>query len=409
MTLPNDSLVRLQALATDFAAYPELGDAGRRRLVTGTRQWLHGLRARLEPSAPMAPPRIRVSSSPEASGGSAALPCTLDLESPLARVHGIGPKLAERLASLGLLVVRDLIQHYPRDYVDYSALRRIEALEAGETATIVATVRRSHGFTSPRNPNLSIIELQLQDPTGRIKVTRFLAGKRFSNPAYLHGQTRQYPAGATVAVSGLVKSGPYGVSFQDPIIEVMESANAPLRSRQIGRLLPVYPLTEGLTADRFRSLVEAVLPAVRLWPDPLSSGAIAMRPKKEGAVLRRELERLQKYLGGLKNMRRIPDVVVLVDQRRETNAVLEARKLDISLVSMLDTNCDPDLCEVPIPCNDDAVRSIQLVLSRLADAINEGRHGGQDGRGDDGRTCVFVPGRIVLKWLRDITFPPRCL
>ena len=269
VTLPKDSLMRLQSLATDFAAYPELGDAGRRRLVTGTRQWLHGLRARLEPSAPMAPPRIRVPSSPQAAGRSAAPPFTLDLESPLARVHGIGPKLAERLASLGLLVVRDLIQHYPRDYVDYSALRRIEALEAGETATIVATVRRSHGFTSPRNPNLSIIELQLQDPTGRIKVTRFLAGKRFSNPAYLHGQTRQYPAGATVAVSGLVKSGPYGVSFQDPIIEVMESANAPLRSRQIGRLLPVYPLTEGLTADRFRSLVEAVLPAVRLWPDPL--------------------------------------------------------------------------------------------------------------------------------------------
>ena len=269
VTLPKDSLMRLQSLATDFAAYPELGDAGRRRLVTGTRQWLNGLRARLEPSAPMAPPRIRVSSSPQAAGRSANQPFTLDLESPLARVHGIGPKLAERLASLGLLVVRDLIQHYPRDYVDYSALRRIEALEAGETATIVATVRRSHGFTSPRNPNLSIIELQLQDPTGRIKVTRFLAGKRFSNPAYLHGQTRQYPAGATVAVSGLVKSGPYGISFQDPIIEVMESANAPLRSRQIGRLLPVYPLTEGLTADRFRSLVEAVLPAVRLWPDPL--------------------------------------------------------------------------------------------------------------------------------------------
>ena len=269
VTLPKDSLVRLQSLATDFASYPELGDAGRRRLVTGTRQWLHGLRARLEPSAPIAPPRIKVSSSHGTPGRSGSSALTFDLESPLARVRGIGPKLAERLASLGLLVVRDLIQHYPRDYVDYSALRRIEALEAGETATIVATVRRSHGFTSPRNPNLSIIELQLQDPTGRIKVTRFLAGKRFSNPSYLHGQTRQYPVGATVAVSGLVKSGPYGVSFQDPLIEVMESANAPLRSRQIGRLLPVYPLTEGLTADRFRSLVDTVLPAVRFWPDPL--------------------------------------------------------------------------------------------------------------------------------------------
>jgi small subunit ribosomal protein S2 len=114
-----------------------------------------------------------------------------------------------------------------------------------------------------------------------------------------------------------------------------------------------------------------------------SSGAIAMRPKKEAAVLRRELDRLQKYLGGLKNMRRLPDVVILVDQRRETNAVLEARKLDIPLVSMLDTNCDPDLCDVPIPCNDDAVRSVQLVLGRLADAINEGRHGAQERGGED--------------------------
>jgi len=266
---PKDSLVRLQSLASEFSSYPELGDAGRRRLVTGTRQWLHELRTRLEPSTPMAPPRLRVSSTAQATGRSGSRPIILDLESPLAQVHGIGPKLAERLATLGLLLVRDLIQHYPRDYVDYSALRRIEALEAGETATIVATVRRSNGFTSPRNPNLSIIELQLQDPTGRIKVTRFLAGKRFSNPSYLHGQTRQYPVGATVAVSGLVKSGPYGISFQDPLIEVMESAISPLRSRQIGRLLPVYPLTEGLTADRFRSLVEAVLPVVRLGSDPL--------------------------------------------------------------------------------------------------------------------------------------------
>ena len=98
---------------------------------------------------------------------------------------------------------------------------------------------------------------------------------------------------------------------------------------------------------------------------------------------RAELERLQKYLGGLKNMRRLPDVVVLVDQRRENNAVLECRKLDIPLVSMLDTNCDPDLADVPIPCNDDAVRSVQLVLGRLADAINEGRHGSQEQRAED--------------------------
>ena len=265
--LPGDVPPRLQALAEEFADYASLDDAARRRQVTVVRQWLHALRQRLEPSAPMAPPRLKVAQ--RSSSSAASTSAAPGLDSPLAQVKGIGPKLAERLASLGLLLVRDLILHYPRDYVDYSALRRIDALVPGETATIVATVRRCHGFTSPRNPNLSIIELQLQDPTGRIKVTRFLAGKRFSNPSYLHGQTRQYPNGATVAVSGLVKSGPYGISFQDPLIEVMESAQAPLRSSRIGRLLPVYPLTEGLTADRFRSLIERVLPSVRLWPEPL--------------------------------------------------------------------------------------------------------------------------------------------
>ena len=265
--LPGDVPPRLQALAEGFAEYPSMKDAARRRQVTVVRQWLHALRQRLEPSAPMAPPRLKVAQ--RSSGSAASKSATPSLDSPLGQVKGIGPKLAERLASLGMLLVRDLILHYPRDYVDYSALRRIDALVPGETATIVATVRRCHGFTSPRNPNLSIIELQLQDPTGRIKVTRFLAGKRFSNPSYLHGQTRQYPNGATVAVSGLVKSGPYGISFQDPLIEVMESAQAPLRSSRIGRLLPVYPLTEGLTADRFRSLIERVLPSVRHWPEPL--------------------------------------------------------------------------------------------------------------------------------------------
>ena len=265
--LPGDVPPRLQALAEGFAEYPSMEDAARRRQVTVVRQWLHALRQRLEPSAPMAPPRLKVAQ--RSSGSAASKSATPSLDCPLGQVKGIGPKLAERLASLGMLLVRDLILHYPRDYVDYSALRRIDALVPGETATIVATVRRCHGFSSPRNPNLSIIELQLQDPTGRIKVTRFLAGKRFSNPSYLHGQTRQYPNGATVAVSGLVKSGPYGISFQDPLIEVMESAQAPLRSSRIGRLLPVYPLTEGLTADRFRSLIERVLPSVRHWPEPL--------------------------------------------------------------------------------------------------------------------------------------------
>ncbi len=108
------------------------------------------------------------------------------------------------------------------------------------------------------------------------------------------------------------------------------------------------------------------------------SGAMARRPKKEASVLRRELEKLEKYLGGIKTMRKLPDIVVIVDQRREYNAIQECQKLGIPIISMLDTNCDPDYADIPIPANDDAIRSIKLILSKIADAIYEGRHGQLD-------------------------------
>lgn len=105
------------------------------------------------------------------------------------------------------------------------------------------------------------------------------------------------------------------------------------------------------------------------------SGALDLLPKKEASMLRREMLKLQKYLGGIKTMRKVPDIVIIVDQRREYNAVQECQKLGIQIVSMLDTNCDPDLVDIPIPANDDAIRSIKLIVGKLADAIYEGRHG----------------------------------
>ena len=108
------------------------------------------------------------------------------------------------------------------------------------------------------------------------------------------------------------------------------------------------------------------------------SGALELLPKKEASMLRREMGKLQKYLGGIKTMRKVPDVVVIVDQKREYNAVQECQKLGIEIVSMLDTNCDPDVVDIPIPANDDAIRSIKLIVGKLADAIYEGRHGQLD-------------------------------
>ncbi len=112
------------------------------------------------------------------------------------------------------------------------------------------------------------------------------------------------------------------------------------------------------------------------------SGALNRRPKKEASVLRRELGKLQKYLGGIKSMRKVPDIVVIVDQKREHNAIAECQKLGIPVVSILDTNCDPLVVDIPIPANDDAIRSIKLIVGKLADAIYEGRHGQPDNQED---------------------------
>ncbi len=113
-----------------------------------------------------------------------------------------------------------------------------------------------------------------------------------------------------------------------------------------------------------------------------TTGALDKRPKKEASMLRRELGKLQKYLGGIKTMRKVPDIVVIVDQRREHNAISECQKLNIPVLSILDTNCDPDVVDIPIPANDDAIRSIKLILGKLADAIHEGRHGAASAQED---------------------------
>jgi small subunit ribosomal protein S2 len=105
------------------------------------------------------------------------------------------------------------------------------------------------------------------------------------------------------------------------------------------------------------------------------SGYLDQLPKKETAMLRRELEKLRKNLNGIKNMKRLPDLVVIVDQKRESTAVQECITLGIPIISILDSNCDPDLTNVPIPGNDDAIRSIKLIIGRLADSICEGNKG----------------------------------
>ena len=104
-------------------------------------------------------------------------------------------------------------------------------------------------------------------------------------------------------------------------------------------------------------------------------GTFAMLPKKEVTKLQGEIEKLEKYLGGVKEMKKIPAALFIVDPRKERNAIAEAKKLNIPVVAIVDTNCDPDEIDYVIPGNDDAIRAIRLIAAAMASAAIEGRQG----------------------------------
>ena len=108
------------------------------------------------------------------------------------------------------------------------------------------------------------------------------------------------------------------------------------------------------------------------------NGTFALLPKKEVAVLEKEMADLEKNLGGIKNMPGIPDAIFIVDPKKEHNAVLEAKKLGIPVIAIVDTNCDPDEIDYVIPGNDDAIRAVKLIASKVADAVLESKQGEQE-------------------------------
>jgi small subunit ribosomal protein S2 len=104
-------------------------------------------------------------------------------------------------------------------------------------------------------------------------------------------------------------------------------------------------------------------------------GTFEVLPKKEVVQLKKQQERLEKFLGGIKDMKKIPDALFIIDPRKERIAVAEAHKLNIPIVGMVDTNCDPDEIDVVIPANDDAIRAVKLLTGKMADAILEAKQG----------------------------------
>ncbi len=151
---------------------------------------------------------------------------------------------------------------------------------------------------------------------------------------------------------------------QDSVKEAAEAAGAYyVNARWLGGMLTNFRTIRG-RIDRLNQLRKMQ-----------EDGTFDVLPKKEAAKLTLEIEKLEKFLGGIVEMNKIPDVMFIVDPRKERNAVAEAKKLGITIVAIVDTNCDPDEVDYVIPGNDDAIRAVKLIAGAIGNAIVEGRQG----------------------------------
>ena len=296
VNLPTDECRRWQEMAAKFANYPALTLEERQHLVATARRYLHtsqkvadgkeirqqgmqgvskvGGAGEAGGENPIFSPKSKIVSpktTPIIQSHSVAVNQRIapSLEQTLTSLAEIGVRRGEYLARLGLHTVRDILFYYPRDHIDYARQVNIGALEAGETVTLVATVKRCQCFNSPRNSKLTILELLLKDNTGHIRINRFFAGSRFAHRGWQEQQKRKYPIGAVVAASGLVKQSKYGLTLEDPELEILAHPGDTIDSLTIGRVVPIYALTEGVGADMVRKAVTAALPAIAHLKDPL--------------------------------------------------------------------------------------------------------------------------------------------
>jgi ATP-dependent DNA helicase RecG len=274
-----------RALAFEFDKYHELTLGERKVLITKATQFLtiaeqvataeidrvpiHSAtvsesRPKLITNKSVSTPKIALATSPSVQDNT-----HLTLDRYLRDIPQIGIRKAEILARLGLLTVKDVLYYYPRDHIDYAKQINIIELEPGTTVTLVGIIRKINFFTSPKNKKLNVLEITIKDETGSLKISRFYAGTRYSNRGWQESLKRKYPVGSWIAASGLVKQGKYGINLDNPEIEVLADSEASISSLKIGRVLPVYPLIEGVSADIVREAVMTVLPAAGLLKDPL--------------------------------------------------------------------------------------------------------------------------------------------
>ena len=259
LNLTDEYIKLFNDFSEKYYKYNKLDFNQRKRLIIDTRKTLYKLVKKID---------IIKSSKIYKESFSNVIDSSLSLDSDISLIKNVGKVYKNKLNELGVFNIKDLINYFPRTYLDYTNRVKIINLKPDNLYTCIANIKRFYIYKSKKNINLSIMNIVVSDETSSIKVTKFFLGRRFRSYSFFSSQKSLYTPGTKLAISGKVKLTEYGKTFVDPQIEILKDNNDNFNFS--GRILPLYSLAEALSNISFIKLMKKVLIYAKQYPDILN-------------------------------------------------------------------------------------------------------------------------------------------
>ena len=259
LKLTNEFIKLFGEFSIKYSEYNDLDVNQRKRLVIDTRKALLKLGKSID---------LNYSNKNTDSYYSKVIDSNLSLNSDIALIKSIGKVNKNKLNELGIYNIKDIINYFPRTYLDYTNRVKIINLKPDNLYTCIATIKKFYIYKSPNNSNLSIMNIVIFDETSSIKVTKFFLGKRFRSYSFFSSQKSLYMPGTKLAISGKVKLSEYGKNFVDPQIEILNTNEESFNFS--GKIMPLYSLSESFSNLSFIKLIKKVIIYSKQYPDLLN-------------------------------------------------------------------------------------------------------------------------------------------
>ena len=259
LKLTNEFIKLFGEFSIKYSEYNDLDVNQRKRLVIDTRKALLKLGKSID---------LNYSNKNTDSYYSKVIDSKLSLNSDIALIKSIGKINKNKLNELGIYNIKDIINYFPRTYLDYTNRVKIINLKPDNLYTCIATIKKFYIYKSPNNSNLSIMNIVIFDETSSIKVTKFFLGKRFRSYSFFSSQKSLYIPGTKLAISGKVKLSEYGKNFVDPQIEILNTNEESFNFS--GKIMPLYSLSESFSNLSFIKLIKKVIIYSKQYPDLLN-------------------------------------------------------------------------------------------------------------------------------------------